>query len=859
MTDAVDCNCSDDGCQGKDCVCVNRFESIPSAMFFVLLNLSGEFPLAAKHTTFGRFIAACTAVVSVGIFAIPTGLVAAALEDSVNALKSDDDDGDYDVDDEDIQEILADLAPTKKTMSVVQNLSSAAISTSNSLKEPTSASSSSNMENIESYQPLSSIAQDSSLTTRLRANTLSATAPESIPPFIRTITFKYCSFFCISLSVVVSILNTMDHLPSHLLFFFYLFDLFCAILFFFEHIFRIFYAGPKTAFMTFLGGVTPLSDLLSWLITVLYALGGMTRIPRVFGLVIGFFRLLKYERHIKGLHILYKVVLKSQGILAIGGMAAACCLVFCSTLMYYSERHNPDPHMRQYYTSIPTAMWITLLNLSGEAPLADYTLVGRFVVGFLSIVAVAVFAVPVGAIGSAFEEIIGELGKLDHDDSRLEMDHAESHRENVNEIDSGTYELTKLTTITNESSHHSYGTLSETQQLLPTSISSIQSHHGQHASRTVTSISTFPPLAFLQHLAFGNGNLGFTFSMLSILATLFAVLIEILGTCEFANNNIEVKIHLQYCELAVVVWFTVEYIIRFIASGFSYVLSGMGFIDFIATFPFYVAHGILGSYAAYYVNQFDGPLRAVRLLRLLRLDRYAPSLSLIDDAIRLCWRGLSVSTYAGVICWYFFNAWLYLSEVNDIQNGQNKRFRSALSSLQYSAILLTGDFPLVDFSISGKICCSIAVIIAVGIVAVPTTVLASAFVTILQESAENRRRKRDDAARKLQRLYRSKQLKSDDNSFAGGKINHGFSKVVRNVITHGTILRGLDNPNPSLFARLCLWKNGQSISAVISRYIVGYAIILNILAVILVSSSFYTDYNILGNRIHFSFDSFLFV
>jgi hypothetical protein len=100
------CVCDDDGCEGKGCECVARFSSVPSAMFFVLLNLSGEFPLADSHSTAGRIIAACTAVVSVGIFAIPTGLVGAALEDSISALNSGEAD-DYDVDDDDAAQIAA--------------------------------------------------------------------------------------------------------------------------------------------------------------------------------------------------------------------------------------------------------------------------------------------------------------------------------------------------------------------------------------------------------------------------------------------------------------------------------------------------------------------------------------------------------------------------------------------------------------------------------------------------------------------------------------------------------------------------------------------------------------------------------
>lgn len=44
---------------------------------------------------------------------------------------------------------------------------------------------------------------------------------------------------------------------------------------------------------------------------------------------------------------------------------------------YYTERNGPDPNMTPYYQSVPMAMWVTLLNLSGEAPLCDYTVWGK--------------------------------------------------------------------------------------------------------------------------------------------------------------------------------------------------------------------------------------------------------------------------------------------------------------------------------------------------------------------------------------------------------------------------------------------------------------------------------------------------
>ena len=64
-------------------------------------------------------------------------------------------------------------------------------------------------------------------------------------------------------------------------------------------------------------------------------------------------------------------------------------LMFFSVLMHYAERDSPDEEMRSYYKDVPGAMWITLLNLSGESPLANYSFWGKIVTGIVGVVATA--------------------------------------------------------------------------------------------------------------------------------------------------------------------------------------------------------------------------------------------------------------------------------------------------------------------------------------------------------------------------------------------------------------------------------------------------------------------------------------
>ena len=861
VSKVLHCSCDDDGCSGSDCLCQHRFKSIPSSMFFVLLSLAGEFPLADKYSQWGRVIAAFTAVMSVGIFAIPTGLVGAALEGAIGALNADDD-KDYDVDDEDVAEIAAEA-------------------------------------------------------NRMLATNEADTADTLVTPGYTTTPFyKKLTGWLILLSSVCAIFGTSSAVRKYLgedsitcFILFYVVSVFLTAFFLIEWLVRVSTAGilptmksifrfPPAVSMSLVDLMSWLPEFL-WLVTSIFAVStviqstgkadednsaipsashnpdshhdhrllgvhvpfdpnafeptiaeapNMKYFPAYITLTTSLFRMMKFERYIHGFKILGRVLDKSQGVLMIGGMAATVMTIFASTLMYYAERNNPDPNTQKYYTSIPMAAWMTTLNMSGEAPLCDYTTAGSLVVGMLSIAATAIFAIPVGALGSGFEAVISEI--------TTEQGEGEGGEENP------------LLPTTNTSSVVSFAADSAggaSVEMITKEGKGYGAIPTKDSNEAVSEVDALPKndLTTLQRLVEGRGTTGEKFVLFSLLATLFAVTLEIFSTVDYSTlipsdkdeaasagfiaNHLPsvdfVANAITLSEFGIVGWFTCEYVIRLMANGWDYVFSMYGVIDALSTFPYYLAHGLGGSTIAKTMDIYDGPMRAMRILRLVRLDAYVPSLTLIDDAVRNCWAGLSVALFAGGVIWFLFNECLYFAEWNDVEEGESKRFRNALSSLQYSAVLLSGDYPIVDFSLTGKLCCACAVIIAVGVVAVPASVLAGAFVSLLQEQAEERRKARFEAASKMQNIFLKNKSKNAKKAGTGEVM---FAKAVKDAVKNSAVLRGLDSSldQQPLGARLCIWKNnrlGAADSAIFGVTGVAYKKFMmklvgwNILAVVLES------------------------
>ena len=186
---------------------------------------------------------------------------------------------------------------------------------------------------------------------------------------------------------------------------------------------------------------------------------------------------------------------------------------------------------------------------------------------------------------------------------------------------------------------------------------------------------------------------------------------------------------LRYLEIFTVLVFTIEYILRIAVADkkLHYIFSFYGIIDILAILPFYLSTGI--------------DLRSVRIFRLFRLFRAFKLLQFSEAASRL---GKAFKDVKNEFIVFFMAAMfvLYISAVGIYyfeNEAQPEAFKSIFHCLWWAVATLTtvGYGDIYPITAGGKIFSSIIVFIGLGIVAVPTGLIASSLGSSLKKEEEN--------------------------------------------------------------------------------------------------------------------------
>ncbi len=184
---------------------------------------------------------------------------------------------------------------------------------------------------------------------------------------------------------------------------------------------------------------------------------------------------------------------------------------------------------------------------------------------------------------------------------------------------------------------------------------------------------------------------------------------------------------LYVIELLTVILFTIEYITRIIVTEkkLAFIFSFYGLVDLIAILPFYIATGL--------------DLRAIRIFRLLRLFRIF-KLFRYNSAIKRFHRALVIAKEELVLFGLVTLVLLYLAGVGIYyfeNQAQPEHFKSVFHGLWWAVITLTtvGYGDVYPITLGGRLFTFIILMIGLGIVAIPTGLVASALAEARKEES----------------------------------------------------------------------------------------------------------------------------
>jgi voltage-gated potassium channel len=219
--------------------------------------------------------------------------------------------------------------------------------------------------------------------------------------------------------------------------------------------------------------------------------------------------------------------------------------------------------------------------------------------------------------------------------------------------------------------------------------------------------------------------------------TLVVISLIAIGVETLPNLTPQARALLWALEVVVVAVFTVEYAVRIWVAPkpWRYVFSFWGIVDLLAILPFYLLFVIDFRWIRI--------LRLLRLLRILKIAHYSSAAERILMAMRLIAPELLVFALVAAIVTYFCAFGIYFFE----HPVQPEKFASVFHAMWWAAITLTtvGYGDMYPVTLGGRIFTMLMLFVALGVVAVPTGLVASALSHFREEE---RRRKAEERARK---------------------------------------------------------------------------------------------------------------
>jgi voltage-gated potassium channel len=200
----------------------------------------------------------------------------------------------------------------------------------------------------------------------------------------------------------------------------------------------------------------------------------------------------------------------------------------------------------------------------------------------------------------------------------------------------------------------------------------------------------------------------------------------------------------QQINTAIVIIFAIEFALRFWSEGENPQHKGfVGRLRFLTQFVTiadvlaFLPELIVMIFYPQLVGGWLAALRALRLFRLFKLARYVPAFAIVGAAVRRAGAPLMAALAVAAAQLYIAAMMLYFIE------GASKpeAFGSILRSLWWAIVTLTtvGYGDVYPETVLGRVAAGLVALAGIGIVALPTGILASAFAEEFRERHERER------------------------------------------------------------------------------------------------------------------------
>lgn len=193
--------------------------------------------------------------------------------------------------------------------------------------------------------------------------------------------------------------------------------------------------------------------------------------------------------------------------------------------------------------------------------------------------------------------------------------------------------------------------------------------------------------------------------------------------------NPRIRQLLDYLECCIIGVFTLEYGARVATAPkkLKFIFSFYGLIDLIAILPFYLMLMVdLRSLRA---------LQLLRLLRVLKMGRYGGAMDRFLAAIRQTKEELLIFSFIAMILLYLSAMGIYYFE----HAAQPDKFSSLFDCIWWAAVTLTtvGYGDIYPITTGGRIFTVFILLLGLGLVAIPTGIVASALSVLRRNELGN--------------------------------------------------------------------------------------------------------------------------